>query len=118
MQINFVDFYGGALGLGQQRASLIANNIANADTPGYKARDVDFTAALAATLDGSAGAATPAPALYRAASTVALDGNDVSLDGERIEAARNAQKMMAAATFLHQSTTELIGALRPNPGGL
>jgi flagellar basal-body rod protein FlgB len=118
MQLNFIDFYGGALGVGQQRASLVANNIANADTPGYKARDVDFTAALMATLDGTQAAGTSATPLYRAASTVALDGNDVSLDGERIESAQNAQKMMGAATFLRQSTTNLIGALRPNPGGL
>jgi len=118
MQLNFVDFYGGVLCVGQQRASLIANNVANADTPGYKARDVDFTAALTATLDGSQAAGTPASPLYRTASTVALDGNDVALDGERIESAQNAQRMMGAATFLRQSTTDLIGALRPNPGGL
>lgn len=118
MQINFVDFYGGALSIAQQRASLIANNIANADTPGYKARDVDFTAALMARLDGSQAADMPATPLYRAASTVALDGNDVALDGERIESAQNAQRMMGAATFLRQSTSDLISALRPNPGGL
>lgn len=118
MQLNFVDFYGGILGVGQQRASLIANNVANADTPGYKARDVDFTAALTAMLDGSQTAEAPASPLYRAAAPVALDGNDVALDGERIEAAQNAQRMMGAATFLRQSTTDLIGALRPNAGGV
>lgn len=118
MQLNFVDFYGSTLDIGQQRASLIANNIANADTPGYKARDVDFTAALTASLDGSQTPGTPAAPLYRAAATVALDGNDVALDGERIESAQNAQRMMGAATFLRQSTSDMIGALRPNPGGL
>lgn len=118
MQLNFVNFYGGVLNVGQQRSSLIANNIANADTPGYKARDVDFTAALTATLDGSQAAGAPAPPLYRAASIVSLDGNDVALDGERLESAQTAQRMIGATTFLRQSTSDLIGALRPNPGGV
>src|SRR5262245_37287005 len=36
-----------ALGLREQRTELLARNLANADTPGYKARDLDFRAALA-----------------------------------------------------------------------
>lgn len=118
MQANFIHFYGGVLEAGQQRAALIANNIANADTPGYKARDIDFTAALTGMLDGSQVTGEAAPPLYRDASTVALDGNDVALDSERIESAQNAERMTGAAIFLHQSTTDLIGALRPNPGGV
>ncbi|GAB0116669.1 flagellar basal body rod protein FlgB [Acidisoma sp. 7E03] len=118
MQVSFIDFYGGVLDAGQQRATLVANNIANADTPGFKARDIDFTAALAGMLDGSLTSASAVDPLYRQASTVTLDGNDVSLDGERIEAAQNAERMTGAAIFLHQSTADLIGALRPNPGGV
>jgi flagellar basal-body rod protein FlgB len=115
MTIGFLNFYNGVLSVQQQRAALVANNIANADTPGYKAADVPFAAALAAHIaDAAAPAAAP---LYRADATVALNGNDVSLDAERIEAAQNGERMIGAATFLKQSTADLITALRPNPSG-
>jgi flagellar basal-body rod protein FlgB len=120
MQIGFLDLYGGVLNVRQERASLIADNIANADTPGYKAMDVSFQQALASQLDqpsqlgDASNAGTPQ---YRTDVTVALDGNDVGLDGERVESAENAEQTQATATFLHQSTSDLITALRPNPSG-
>ena len=55
--------------------------------------------------------------MYRTDGTVGLDGNDVDLDGERVEASENADQTEAAATFLHQSTSDLITALHPNPSG-
>jgi len=113
MQAGFLDFYDGVFAAAQGREALIANNIANANTPGFKAMDIPFQDTLAAHLGG---AAPPAPE-YRAGETVGLDGNDVSLDNERVEGTRNAEQMMAAATFLHQSTADLITALRPNPSG-
>jgi flagellar basal-body rod protein FlgB len=124
MQVGFLNYYGAVLDVGQQRESLVANNIANADTPGYKAQDVSFAAAMTAQLAGAAdgdaagggGADAAAPA-YRADATVALDGNDVSLDNERLEAAQTGERMIGAATFLHQSTADLVTALRPNPSG-
>lgn len=115
MEVGFLNFYGGVLQVRQERASLVANNIANADTPGYKAVDIPFDAALHAQVAGSSGS-SPAPQ-YRSGGTVGLDGNDVDLDGERIEAAQNGEQMTAAATFVHQSTADLITALRPNPSG-
>jgi flagellar basal-body rod protein FlgB len=139
MQAGFLNFYDGVLSVSQERASLLTNNVANADTPGFKAMDVKFEAALASQLAAGAGGASadgtaaidapPAVAadadaasadttpLYRASATVGLNGNDVSLDGERVEAAKNGEQMAAAATFLHQSTADLITALRPNPSG-
>jgi flagellar basal-body rod protein FlgB len=114
MQVGFLNLYSGVLNVRQERASLIADNIANADTPGYKAMDVSFQQALGAQLGDPSGNAAP---LYRSDSTVALDGNDVDLDGERIEASENAEQTQAAATFLHQATSDLITALRPNPSG-
>ena len=53
MQVGFLNFYGSVLDVAQQRASLVANNIANADTPGFKAQDVSFDAAMSAELDPS-----------------------------------------------------------------
>ena len=87
MQIGFLDFYGGVLNVQQERSDLIANNIANADTPNYKAVDMPFDSALAAQL-GASGAAQTGPE-YRADAVVGLNGNDVSLDSERVEAAAN-----------------------------
>jgi flagellar basal-body rod protein FlgB len=116
MQAGFLNFYDGVLSVAQDRAGLITNNIANADTPGFKARDVDFDALLAAQL-GPTESDGGGAALYRASATVGLNGNDVSLDSERVEAAQNGEQMEEAATFLHQSTADLITALRPNPSG-
>lgn len=115
MQTGFLNFYDGVISLGQARSSLIANNIANADTPGFKATDIPFDATLATQI-GDTGATTPDPQ-FRANATVGLNGNDVSLDNERVEALQNGEQMSAAATFLHQSTADLITALRPNPSG-
>ncbi len=95
---------------------MIANNIANADTPDYKAADIPFNSALASAL-GTQTAAAPGPQ-YRQDGVVGLNGNDVSLDSERVEAAENGQQMQASSVFLHQSTTDLVTALRPNPGGI
>ncbi|HTJ88567.1 MAG TPA: flagellar basal body protein [Acidocella sp.] len=114
MQIGFLNLYGGILNVRQERTSLIADNIANADTPGYKAMDVPFQQALSAQLGDTASSSVP---LYRTDGTVGLDGNDVDLDGERVEAAENADQTEAATTFLHQATADLITALRPNPAG-
>ncbi len=124
MQLGFIDFYGGVLNARQESANLIANNIANADTPGYKAVDVSFDAALSAQLGDTDGAGTSstAPAAtapqYRTDGVVALNGNDVSLDTERVNAAANAEAMQSATVFLHQSTADLVTALRPNPAGI
>ena len=115
MQVGIIDFYGSVLNVRQTRADLIANNIANADTPNYKAVDIPFDSALAAQL--GAGQANAGPQ-YRAGATVGLNGNDVSLDTERVEAAANGEAMVGTATFLHQSTADLVMALRPNPGGI
>lgn len=120
MEIGFLNFYGGVLGAAQDRASLIANNIANADTPGYKATDIDFPSAVAALMsnpDGTQGDASAQVTPQYRQGVVGLDGNDVSLDSERVEAAANAGTMGAASTFLHQSTADLVTALRPNPQG-
>jgi flagellar basal-body rod protein FlgB len=114
MQVGFLNLYGGILNVRQERASLIADNIANADTPGYKATDVPFQQALAAQLGDASSGSAP---MYRTDGTVGLDGNDVDLDGERVEAAENANQTEAASSFLHQATSDLITALRPNPAG-
>lgn len=115
MQVGFLNFYGAVLNARQERADLIADNIANADTPGYKAVDISFNSALASELGAQSGSGMNPQ--YRQDGVVGLNGNDVSLDSERIEAAQNGQQTQAASVFLHQATAQLVTALRPNPSG-
>jgi flagellar basal-body rod protein FlgB len=111
---SFLTFAGSVLGLQETRQRLIASNIANADTPGYKAMDIDFSADLQSSL--KSGEATPNP-MYIQDTPQGLDGNNVSLTGEKIKAIDSTEQANAEVTFLHQSTTDLITALRPNPNG-
>jgi flagellar basal-body rod protein FlgB len=115
MLTNIIDFYGAAISAREQRADLMANNVANADTPNYKATDISFDAALQNQLGG---ATTDSGPLYRQDGVVALNGNDVSLDTERLEATDNGERLQATVSFLRQSTADLITALRPNPNGI
>lgn len=97
-----------ALGLRAYRQQLIASNIANADTPGYKAVDIDFQEALriarsvantpplklSATHSGHILAQTefsrpPYPLKYHVPSQTSLDGNTVEMDVERSKFAEN-----------------------------
>jgi len=121
MQVGFLDYYSGVLNVREARAALLANNIANADTPNYKAVDVSFNDALAAQLDANQTGNAPnaaSSAAYRATGVVGLNGNDVSLDAERVESAANGEALLGATSFLRQSTGDLVTALRPNPGGI
>lgn len=85
-----------ALRLRSLRMQLIASNIANADTPNYKARDIDFAGELrramaAATTPSGNTANMPEPKLlYRVPSQPSLDGNTVDMDAERAAFAENA----------------------------
>lgn len=111
----FLGFAQADLSLRHDRQRLIAANVANADTPGYKARDINFTTALDAAMKGN----DPAPQVqYLDRFPVGLDGNDVSMTAEKLESIRNAGAARAEVTFLHQSTKNLLTAIRPNPNGI
>lgn len=113
-----IQFHQTALNLQAHRQQQIASNIANADTPHYKARDVDFRAALQGALNtGREGvqmrttqaghiSATPAPSLesltgYRGELQSAVDGNTVNMDVERAAFAENALHYEASVTFIN-----------------
>ena len=100
-------FVQSALNLRAQRQELIAANIANADTPNYKARDIDFQSALrsaqgaaggnlamtrtaSAHLGGTTGGHGAGAVQYRTALQPSLDGNTVDSDVERAHFAENA----------------------------
>ncbi len=122
-----LDAQGRALGLLAQRQQVLAANIANADTPGWRARDMDFAAALAASQPGGASglAATSAahlggapgmpgvsaPLLYRRAEQASLDGNTVDLDRERANFADNAMRYEATLRFINGHVRTMLSAI-------
>ena len=116
-----------ALKLRAERTQVLANNIANADTPGYKARDIDFQAALAGAMEGGASttlkttqpghiaasmAAGAAELKFRQPFQPALDGNTVEMQVEQAEFARNALEYQASLKFLEGKMKGLIQALK------
>ena len=103
-----------ALRLRQQRLDLIASNIANAATPGFKARDMDFRAALAsAEASSPAGPLTSGAALrYRLPVQASLDGNTVELATEQAQFAETAMHYRASLSFLTSRIQTLMTALK------
>ncbi|MFM2054475.1 MAG: flagellar basal body protein [Pseudomonadota bacterium] len=120
-----------ALVLRGERQRMIASNIANADTPGYRATDLDFAAALrdamagagtagampARTHAGHLGAAAPQPAAaaHRHETRVAqpgLDGSRVDMDRERASFADNALKYEATLRFVQGGVRTMLDAIR------
>lgn len=120
-----------ALELWQRRADVLANNLANADTPGYLARDIDFRKALAAASGGDNGqlaleaptrgqigdGANPAQggtALeYRMPTQPSMDGNTVNTQVEQADFAANSVHYQASLSFItaqiHMLRTAITG---------
>jgi flagellar basal-body rod protein FlgB len=127
-----------ALSLRSQRQELLASNIANADTPNYKARDIDFSNALqgamaraaqpgagpngqlattspahmaAAPLDGKT-LADGTPVLYRSVTQGAVDGNTVDMETERTQFADNGLRYEAGITMINQQIRNMLNAVQ------
>lgn len=106
--------HGAALELRSQRMGVIASNIANAATPGYKARDIDFNAALGARLEGARAASTSLgepDLVYRRTTMPSLDGNTVELGREQVAFAENALKYSATLSFVQGKVNTITRAL-------
>ena len=99
-----------ALNLRSTRQSVLASNIANADTPNYKARDIDFAAELRTAESSGGGNVPTAPmrALYREPVQQSLDGNTVEMDAERAQFADNTVRYEAALRFLNGQIKTLL----------
>ena len=98
MSESLFGIHGAALELRSQRMGLLTSNIANASTPGYKARDIDFATALNARMAGAdSEQASEAATLYRVPVMPSLDGNTVELQNEQLAASRSASKVDLAA---------------------
>ncbi len=113
-----------ALGVLDRRLALLGSNLANADTPGYKARDLDFRAALetasasapmARTHGGhlATGPAAGEPdVLYRVPLAPSLDGNTVDTHQEKAAFAEAAVRYESTLTFLSRRISGLKNVLR------
>ena len=101
------------LTLVSQRQKLVASNIANADTPGYKTQDFDFEAQLHAALQAPDSAA-PAPPMASAVSGLRVknDGNNVDLDREARLLSENALRFNMATNFLRGDLKDLHSAIQ------
>jgi flagellar basal-body rod protein FlgB len=105
--------HGAALELRSQRMGLIASNIANAATPGYKARDIDFGAALKARMAGSDNdQAMNSATLYRVPVMPSLDGNTVEMATEQTAFAENAVGYSATLSFIRSRVETLTRAMK------
>jgi len=123
---NYLGLHSTALNLRSQRAKLLANNLANADTPNYKARDIDFRSSLqkarqnhgaqpgkthAAHIPLTANAGAHA-LQYRVPTQPSLDGNTVDTQVEQGKFTDNAIRYQASLQFLNKRITGLIRTLR------
>ena len=128
-------FHETALRLRSQRQQVLASNIANADTPNFKARDFNFAAALQESVGRVAGAPVAAPALattapghrqaaalnlvagstpllYRTGGQGGVDGNTVDMDVERNQFADNALRYEAGVTMISGQIKSLLTAIQ------
>jgi flagellar basal-body rod protein FlgB len=118
-----------ALQLREARQELIASNIANADTPNFQARDIDFSSALKNALNGnsrsvplatsasqhmagSSDAPLGAPLLYRSVVQPSADGNTVDMNVERAQFAENTIRHEASLRFVTQQIKDILTALQ------
>ena len=130
MALNFeaaLGIHDKALAIRGQRAEVLANNIANADTPGYQSRDMDFKALLMQAKSdqgvnlkrtnsrhfSTANAMeTGAGLQYRTPMQPSVDGNTVDLQMEQAEYAENALAFQTSFTFLNRKFTGLMKAIK------
>ena len=128
MSINFdnaLGIHGQALVLREKRAEVLASNLANADTPGYKARDLDFQAVLKKSMpttnkmertqekhfspnDHLLGATM----MYRNPNQASLDGNTVESHIEQAKYSENAVQYQASLQFIKGRFSGLMSAIR------
>jgi flagellar basal-body rod protein FlgB len=104
-----------ALEVRSQRMGVLASNIANASTPNFKARDIDFTAAMNAIENAPAGAVggdLGGAVKYRVPTNPSMDGNTVELSTEQTAFAENAVQYQTTLSFLNGRIGTLTRALK------
>ncbi|MDC8759329.1 flagellar basal body rod protein FlgB [Janthinobacterium fluminis] len=133
---DYLRFHETALSLRSTRQQVLASNIANADTPNFKARDIDFASALQGALKRAGPPPAPAPLnataprhfpnpaqgadvlpdgsalLYRTPAQGAVDGNTVDMDVERNQFADNGIRYEAGITLINAQIKEMMAAIQ------
>jgi len=128
MAINFdaaLGIHPQALALREQRSAVLAANMANADTPGYKARDLDFQSVLKQALPSALpveqtrqghltgkGSALGEQLLFRVPQQASLDGNTVEEQVEQAKFSQNAVQYQASLRFINGKISGLMTAIR------
>ncbi|MET1255018.1 flagellar basal body rod protein FlgB [Aliikangiella maris] len=130
MSINFEKAFGiheAALNIREQRAQVLANNLANADTPNFKARDIDFSSALLQAqssmqsglvktshkhMDSQIGREIPGLSYRIPFQPDTGDGNSVDAQIEQTKFAENAMQYQATLRFLDGKIKGLMQALK------
>ncbi len=128
MSFNFDQAFGIhplALKLRDRRTEVLASNLANTDTPGYKARDIDFQSVLQNTLTTrphitatQSGHIVPGAGLsagrlmYRVSVQPSLDGNTVETTTEQMQFAENALHYQASLRFIDGRIASLMTAIK------
>ncbi len=126
-----LNFFQQSISLRAQRQEVLSSNIANADTPNYKARDFDFAQALRGAMDGRlnlpdtslsltsarhipAKAVSPDPQalMYRVPVQPSLDGNTVDMDVERVNFADNTLKYQTSLMVISGRIKGLMAAMQ------
>ncbi|MBB4124792.1 flagellar basal-body rod protein FlgB [Xanthomonas translucens] len=125
---SFLGVHADALPLREQRMKLIASNLSNVDTPGYKAQDLDFDAAMRAAqgqrdgsqlqvtdsrhiaVGGTANGLNPFQ-VTREANQPSLDGNTVDADTERAAYGRAALEYRASLSFVESKVRSMLTAI-------
>jgi len=127
-----LDFQAQALTLRSERQRIIAGNIANVDTPGFVAREMDFASALkeATGAAGAGRAMTGASATrpahipltvesagalalqYSAPAQTNLDSNTVDMDRERASFVDNSVKYEATLRFINTNVRQMLDAMK------
>jgi flagellar basal-body rod protein FlgB len=126
---NALNFHQTALNVRAARQEVLSSNVANGDTPNFKARDIDFSNVLSDALSSNTnktGLTTTSPmhlssssessivsqALYRVPQQPSADGNTVEMDAERTRFADNSIKYDASLTFISGQIRSLMLAIR------
>ena len=117
-------FFGSALNIRNKRNDIIASNIANAATPNYKARDINFLDEFKKVTNNGEIKTTHSnhiptknynisgKAFYRDPVIASLDGNTVELSVEQMQFAENTMKYQTTLKFLNGKITKMISAIR------
>ena len=118
------EVYSNALRIRNRKNEILASNIANAATPNFKARDMDFEVELARALSVGpmktsnndhitlASKNLPGKVQYRKPLHPSMDGNTVELAVEQTEFAENAMRYQTTLNFINSKLSGLVSAIR------